>query len=235
MNQKQNYIISRHIRETHNVVILDLKPEEGEVFSFHPGQFVMLHLNNHDGTQWRKLPYSICSSPLEKKHIQLCFKIYGEFTQRMAKLEEGEVVEISGPYGRFTFHENPMESVVMLAGGIGITPFMSMLRYVTVKNLPNSMLLLYGNQTPHDIAFRNELYELETKNKNISVVYTVDQAAPGWRGETGFINVSMLEKYCSPLNGKYFFLCGPMAFVETMKKILLACRINKDYVIIEKF
>jgi glycine betaine catabolism B len=230
----EKYKITHRIQETHDVISLYLSPQTGDVLDFKPGQFVMLHLFNADGTEWRKLPYSICSSPTEKNHLHLGFKIEGEFTQKTATLDEEDLVGISGPFGRFVLGEK-MKRVVMLAGGIGITPFLSMIRFATAKNLDDTIALIYANKTTNDIAFKNALQELAAKNKNFSVTFSIDKPVPGWRGETGYVTQDMVKKTCHAMKDTFFMLCGPPPFVHAMENMLAECGVKKEFIKKEKF
>jgi len=231
----QKYKITKRIQETHNVFLLNLVPEKGEVFDFLPGQFVMFHIYNQDGTVWKKMPYSLCTPPETKDHIQLGIKVYGEFTQRTSELKEGDVVGISGPFGRFIFREEEMKNVMMLAGGIGITPFLCSIRHATVRLLSNKITLIYANHALHDIAFRNEFQILDTKNKNFNIIYALDHPPAGWRGQTGYVTQEMIEQNCSDLQNTYFFLCGPPSFMDAILKHLAELGVENEKIKIEKF
>lgn len=230
------YIVSKKIQFTHDIVGLNLVPQKGQIFDFKPGQFVMLVIYNKQGKVWQQRPYSICSSPTNKDYLQLAVKIYGEFSQKMGSLKKGDQVGITGPYGVFIFKAKEMKEVVFLAGGIAITPFISAIRYAANKNLKNKFTLFYSNKTKKDIAFYNELKILAKNNNNFKVIFLLTRETPDqWEGEKYRINEKILKNYCLPFKEKYFFICGPAEFIETINKYLLKIGVSQDYIKIEKW
>ena len=225
------YKIKKKFYLARNIIGLDLIPQDGEIFGFKPGQFVMLALYDKQGKIWQQRAFSICSSPANKDYIQLGIKIQGLFTQKLDKLKKGDKVGISGPYGFFVFDEKIMKDVVFLAGGIGVTPFISAIRYANDKDLDNQLILIYSNKTRQDTAFYDELNQVAKENKNFKVIFTLTQEEPEvWKGEKGRINAEMLKKYCSPLKNKYFLFCGPAGFLKAIDTCLLDIGVSKDYI-----
>jgi len=135
----------------------------------------MLTLYDKEGNVWQQRPFSICSSSLNKKFIQLAIKVYGEFTQKVITLKKGNNVGISGPYGFFVFNEKKMKETVLLAAGIGITPFMSIIRYISESELTNKILLFYSNKRIENIVFLEELKSISQKHKNIKIIFFFDR------------------------------------------------------------
>ncbi len=227
------------IETKNDIILLDAVPKEGEVFDFKPGQYVMLALYDKNDAKkeiWQQRPFSIYSSPLNKKLLQFAIKIQGEFTQKVANLKKGDTVGISNPTGFFTFNEKRMRDTVFLAGGIGITPFMSAIRYVSEKNLPNKITLLYSNKTEADIVFFEELKTISRKHKNIQVIFILTKDTPTlWEGEKERIDKTMIEKYCSPFQEKYFSLCGPEIFMESLSTQLEEIGVEKNRIDMERF
>lgn len=235
MNNNFIYKIS-NTEKIGDVVVLNITPKEGSVFDFKPGQFVMIGIYDKDGNIWQRRPFSICSSPLNKKYLQLAIKVYGEFTQKIATLKKDDEVEISIPSGFFVFNENRMKETVFLAGGIGITPFISAIRYVSEKNLPNKIILLYSNKMKKDIIFFEELKSISQKHKNIQVFFILTNETPEhMKYESGRIDENMLKKYCSPFTEKYFSLCGPPMFMEAIITQLKKNEVQTDHIDTERF
>lgn len=218
------------------VVMLNLAPIEGKPFTFKSGQFAMISLFNADGSVWKTRPFSICSSPTDKDHLEFTIKIYGEFTHAIANLKRGDRVGVSGPYGVFVFKEEEMKSVVFLAGGIGVAPFMSMIRYATAKRLPNELTLLYSMKTGNDLVFVDELKALAEENEKLRVIFTVTENIPdAWSHERGMIDETMLNRHCSSFAGTHFLLCGPPGFMDAMKQCLAKRGVPKDRILFEAF
>lgn len=233
--ESKPYIVKR-IKQINGVVFLDLVPKQGDVFNFSPGQFAMVALYDENGAVWKQRPFSICSPPTSKNHLQFAIKIFGEFTHKIASLEEGDKLGVAGPYGFFIFDETKMKNVVFLAGGIGITPFVSMIRYASEKNLTNKILLFCSIKTKDDIVCLEELESFSRQNKNFRVVFTLTSDIPNnWLYEKGRIDEEMLKKYCPSFADKYFFLCGPSGFMTAMKEYLIKNGVQENLIITENF
>ncbi len=218
-----------------DVIVLDLAPESGEVFGYKPGQFVMLRLLNSDGTLWRANAYSLCSIPSNKKTIQLGIKVAGEFSQRVAVLKVGDRVEVRGPHGIFTLVPSA-PAQVMFAAGIGIAPFMSMIRAAAYEKLSAPVTLFYSSK--QDIAFLPELTELVPACPALSIVFVGSCAArsnlPG-SCEPGRITDAIIRKYVKDFSLPLFSLCGPEGFMDAVKAILVTYGVDTKRIRSEKF
>ena len=149
-----------------------------------------------------------------------------DYKKTLDEAEIGDKFEIKGPYGHFLLDES--KDAVMIAGGIGITPFRCMARYATAKHLPTKITILYSNKTPSDIAFKDELDELEKKNNNLNVTHTITRAeGDEWKGRTGRIDACMIESVPYWKNA-VFYVCGPGAMVNSMASSLAEIGIPKD-------
>lgn len=185
-----------------------------EPLNFLPGQFVSvsMKINNEKVTR----AYTISSSPLQKKFIDITFRVYwqGRLTPHLYNLKKGNRINIDGPYGDFVFTDN-MKNVVFIAGGTGIVPFMSMLRYIRDKNLKPKISLLYSCRTKKDIIFKEELYKIcQQLSINYYLTLTRDET---WKGNKGRIRKEILEKQDPSAT---FFVCGPPQMVADIKKIV---------------
>lgn len=235
----KRYRVLENRRTAKTVVAVKLAPEDGEVFEFKAGQFTMLRLLNPDGTMWRAKAYSVCSPPSERSFIELGFKIYGPFTQRAAALAAGDLVELAGPYGVFTLEKTPKDSsVAFLAGGIGVTPFLSMTREAMVQKDERMYALLYANVTTEDIAFQDEILALTDEYPNFSATFFVEHGAlpplPAIT-EVGRIPLDALKKYCGDFATTDYLMCGPPPFMEAMTKYLAEQGVPKERIRKENF
>lgn len=230
------YRIQKITRETHNTITWEIVPEEGTVPDYEPGQFAMIHLFNPDGTVWKKKAYSMSSSPREKRFLEFGIKIHGEFTQKMATLEAGETVGVQAPFGNFIYKPAIHTDLVIFAGGIGITPFMAMTRFAGEEAPENRITMFYCNQTERDIAYKKSLDDLSQKNPNIRIVYSVDRlSAETTAYEIGFINEERIKKYAPNFSGTYFFMCGPIPFMKSVREILHKNRVGDERIKQEVF
>lgn len=236
-NKPTRYSIRRIIQETNTTFLWQVVPQQGAIFEYKPGQFSMIHLFEDDGvTTWQKKAYSMSSDPPNRAYLEFGIKIHGDFTQKMAAMKEGEVLGVEGPYGVFTFDPQIHTDVVMFAGGIGITPFIGMIRFATEQKLKNRILLYYFNQTEQDISFKGVLDDLFSKNPQLTVVYSVDNPLTReWRGEAGLVNEEKVVNRVQDFSNKYFFMCGPMPFMKAVELILQAHGVSRALIKKEVF
>jgi ferredoxin-NADP reductase len=203
-----------------------------ETLNYKPGQFLFITIKA--GGKELSKHFSISSSPTEKTHIEFTKKLSeSEFSTALKALKEGDWARIDAPYGKFTF-EGEHEKIGLLAGGIGITPLMSICKYCTDKRLNTKITLLYGNRTENDIAFRRELETMQEQNANLKVVFILNEANSEWRGATGIIDAEMVKKEIPDYKEAVFYTCGPPAMVETMGKLveklgLPKTQLNREY------
>jgi ferredoxin-NADP reductase len=182
------------------------------------GQFLFVTINPN-GKELIK-HFSFSSSPTEKEHIEFTKKLTdSEFSAALKTLKPGDWARIDAPYGKFTF-EGEHPKIGMLAGGIGITPLVSMCRYCTDMRLQTKITLLYGCRTETDIAFRKELETMQQQNSNLKVVFTVNEADSGWKGVIGVINNDMVKREIPDYEETMFYTCGPPPMVEVMEKLV---------------
>lgn len=209
--------------------------------TFKPGQFVMLNADVLENGQKKfvKRAYSISSSPLIKEHIDLTVKIYPEkglVSKRLYNMKVDEEMEMTGPFGFFLLDENIHKDIVMIAGGVGVTPFMSMLRFIKDKKLSNiNATLLYSSKTPEDIIFGKELLN-ETYPENIKVHLTITRPnGNNWSGITGRINEEVIRKLVPEISKPFYYICGPTVMVEETAKLLKTMGIEDSKIKLERF
>ena len=195
----------------------------------------MLRLLQDDGTLWQQRAFSICTSPHEQSFLELAVKIYGPFTKRASSLKPGDHIEIAGPYGVFLYDHTFPHDIVMLSGGIGIAPFMSMLRQAAVTSAPHHITLLFHNRSEKDIPFLEELSQRYATSKNIHVHFFVDQGEPPIGGSVSLLSEDQLMAHQPDFSQGMFYLCGPSVFMEEAKTILLKHGVTNDRIKIERF
>lgn len=204
------------------VFSLTLAPADGEpVFSFLPGHWIMLHLLNPDGTTRKKAAFSIASAPSEStKTIELGIKIRGELTTAAAKFEKGDQVKVQGPYGAF-FLQNAPEPLVLIAGGIGITPFRSMVREACLQKSQRDIRLFYSDRTQSEMAYEKELRGLAKECPNFKPTFILTRESPEtWDGETGHLSADMLKRSGADLSRSDYMACGSLEFVQHTQDVL---------------
>ena len=182
------------------------------------GQYFFITIKQ-DGKELTK-HFSFSSSPTEKKHVEFTKKFTdSEFSAALKSLNTGDWARIDAPYGEFTF-EGEHPKIGLLAGGIGITPLRSICKYCTDKKLDTKITMLYGSRTETDICFRKELEIMQQQNKNLKIVFTLNEGSPGWKGAVGFITADMVKLEIPEYKETMFYTCGPPPMVEVMEKLV---------------
>ena len=187
--------------------------------------------------------FTIASSPTEN-FIMISTRIRDTpYKKRLSSLEEEKArVKVRGPLGKFILHEEYSKPAILLSGGIGVTPFRSMIKYATDKQLPIKIVMFDSNRDEANILYKNEFDECLKNNKNLKIIYTITgegQPPLGhWEGEARRIDKTMITKYVSEdeLNKSIFYICGPPAMLNALQNILNEkLKISKDRVKIEEF
>jgi len=191
------------------------KPPE---LDYKAGQFLFVTIKQ-GGKELTK-HFSFSSSPTEKTHIEFTKKFTdSEFSAALKTLKPGDWARIDAPYGKFTF-EGEHPKIGMLAGGIGITPLVSICKYCTDKRLSTKITLLYGCRTETDIAFRKNLETMQQQNNNLKIIFTLNEASSDWKGAVGVINTDMVKREIPEYKETVFYTCGPPPMVEVMEKLI---------------
>jgi glycine betaine catabolism B len=213
-------------REPHTARVVDIIPETsdtqtfrlGTYFPYKPGQAICLTIPGDP----KKRFYSLSSSPTEKDYLSITIKadrtnlaLYGS----LFSLQKGSPVEITGPTGSFTLPDSLEGPFYFLAGGSGVTPFRSMIKYLRDAQPATEIWLLHSVRVPEDLIFKTEFQEW-SKNPLFHYVPTFTRwTLEGYAGETGRIGEALLRKHVALDKGQ-FYLCGPQAFVKEMEHVL---------------
>jgi ferredoxin-NADP reductase/nitrite reductase/ring-hydroxylating ferredoxin subunit len=192
--------------------------------------------------------FTISSSPTEN-FIMFSTRIRDSpYKKRLSTLEEGAKVKVRGPEGQFVFHQDYSKPAVFLSGGIGVTPFRSMIKYATDKQLPLKIVMFDSNRNRNNILFKKEFDDWANINKNLNIIYTIsdDQdrheqqssTANDWKGEHGRIDKTMISKYIdtNTVNDSIFYICGPPSMLKAMQALLQDdLEIPKERIKVEEF
>ncbi len=209
--------IQEIITRTHDVTSFRF-PRPAEL-DYKPGQFFFITLKQ--GQRELSKHFSFSSSPTEKNHIEFTKKFTDhEFSLALKAAKVGDWTRIDAPYGQFTF-EGEYPKITLLGGGIGITPFMSICKNATDKNLNSKITLFYGCRTEKDVTFKKELEALAEKNKNLRLFIIVSEPTAQWEGVKGIINTEIVKEKLPDYKENVFFTCGPPPMVEAMEKLVL--------------
>lgn len=225
--------------------VAELRPERGRVWSlalepvghagmrFKPGQFGYLKLRHPYSVD--EHPFSFASSAERPGRMAFAIKELGDFSDRIGTVPVGTKAFVDGPHGAFSSDLSPAAGYVLIAGGIGIAPFMSMLRTMADRSDRRPVLLVYGEKRWEDLAFREEIEGLRGKVV-LDVVYTLDQPPGDWTGERGFITAELLRRHL-PQEGieRMVFVCGPNPMIEAVEAALAQCGVPARLVHAERF
>jgi predicted ferric reductase len=208
--------------ERGDVWTISLKPPAGKEIHFQPGQFGWL-------TAWKspfsdsEHPFSLVSSAEKTASLQMSIKNLGPFTKTIQKLQSGDKVYLDGPYGYFSTDRYPdAKKLVLIPGGIGVTPIMSILRTLADRGDQRPLKVFYANQTWDAVTFREEMEELRQR-LNMELVYVIERPPDDWQGESGFLNNAVLKKYLPDDwlgDDTEVFLCGPTPMMNAVEKAL---------------
>ena len=221
--------------------------QQNYYLDYKAGQYSVVDLGTKEDPEGRVRSFTIASSPTEKDFILISTRIRDTiFKKKLASLDLGTLVKITAPMGKFVLPEEYTKSVVFLSGGIGVTPFRSMVKYATDKQLPLKITVFDSNRDQDNILYKKEFDECVSENKNLKIIYTItderheSSSIPndGWKGERGFINKAMLVKYLSTdqLDSSIFYICGPHGMLKAMQKLLQDdIHIPKERIKIEEF
>jgi ferredoxin-NADP reductase len=195
---------------------------------YEAGQFSVLDLGTKEDPKGPTRSFTIASSPTERDAILITTRIRDTpFKQRLSKLDEGTAVKITAPAGNFTLPQDYSKPLVFLSGGIGVTPFRSMIKYATDKQLPVKITMFDSNRNQSNTLFKDEFDSCAKVNKNLRIIYTITEEgekipASDWKGERGYIDKTMLKKYLTKdeLVNSIFYICGPPAMLSAMQQLL---------------
>jgi ferredoxin-NADP reductase len=209
-------------------------------FSFKPGQAVDLVLTNPTGadSEGQRHAFSLVSAPFEDELVLATRMRDSDYKRILRSLTIGASAKIDGPFGSLTLHKDRTRPAVFIAGGIGITPFMSILRQATRDQVPHHIRLLYSNRRPEDAAFLKELQQLEQQNKEFRLLGTMTQIAKSnltWNGATNVIDDVFVKNATEGLPAPVYYLVGPPGMVEAMRKTLNSIDVDDDDIRSEDF
>jgi ferredoxin-NADP reductase len=231
--------VARIFEEAADVKTFRLTPPKGGrlPFSYLPGQFLSLTVRQEDKPVRRS--YTIASSPSQRDYVEITVKRIEQGAVSCYlhdKVKDGDRLEVSAPFGTFTFTGKEAESIVLIGGGVGITPLITVIRYLTDHGWPKDMFLLYSCRTSHDLIFREELEYLKRRYANLHVVASTTRAAgTEWMGPTGRLTKELIAQNVPDIASRRVHLCGPPPMMEAMQGFLAELGVPKEQVRTESF
>jgi ferredoxin-NADP reductase len=204
---------------------------------YRPGSYFWVELpdRGYQDEKGLRRHISLVTSPTEMGVVGLATRLRDTaFKRTLAELEVGDEVAVEEPKGSFLLPENTSVEYVFIAGGIGITVFRSMLRYIADEGLPYRVTLVYSNRDRESAAFLDELEELERRIDGLRVVLTITEQE-GWEGESRRIDADMLRDHLGDLETHRFYVAGPPAMAESVSESLLAAGVPEEQVVTSRF
>jgi glycine betaine catabolism B len=209
------------------------------------GQFAFFPLDNvNNDSRGPVRHFSLTSSPTEDVLIISTRIRDTPYKQRLSTIQEGEQVKVSKPQGNFVLHDDYAKPAIFLSGGIGVTPFRSMVKHATDKQLPLRIVMFDSNRNQRNILYKDEFDKWAAQNQNLKIVYTITEEEKGkeqeqhrredgsssatetkgnWNGERGRIDRTMIERHLSKeeISNAIFYICGPPGMINALGEDLL--------------
>ncbi len=224
---KLGYNIISQKQITDDTLLLKLSPVYTGL-TIKPGQFIYIQRSLFS----EEHPFSVVDSNPKTNEILVAYKTFGKYTKKLAKMQAGDQVLIDGPYGVFTreLHIEPNQSVVFVAGGIGITPF---IKYILDKPAVYDYKLFYANKTKQTAVFR--LLLQQKLGTDYIDILSGDKSPASTNDERGFISVDILSKYLSDPRLYHYYICGPQAMMDSTVQVLAELGVPSQNIHLEKF
>jgi predicted ferric reductase len=212
---------------------LALRPPGNIDFRFDPGQFAWFALGRSPFSLTQH-PFSFSSSA-ERDEVEISIKALGDFTSRVHELNPGTTVYVDGPHGVFSMDQDEGPGFGFIAGGVGVTGLLSMLRTMADREDVRPAVLVYANRDWEGVAFREELERLEGQ-LNLTVVHVLEKPPASWSGETGYVTAELLRRHLPRGNRRFqFFICGPEPMMNAAETALVELGVPSERVHTERF
>jgi predicted ferric reductase len=236
--RRNRYVVTKVKGENSNIWTLELVPIDGKVLMYKPGQFAFLRFYG-EGISYEEHPFSLSSDPSDRKKILVTIKELGNFTSSVKNIKAGYTASVDGPYGKFSYLNYPEETeTVLIAGGVGITPAFSMLRYMRSNDKNRNVTLIWGLGSRKDLLSLKELESMKQEMRHLHIVPVMfkDDA---WDGEKGIIDrllISRLLKHKGHMISEVgFYICGPDPMLRLVRNSLTHIGISKKQIHFERF
>jgi ferredoxin-NADP reductase len=214
--------VVRLFEESPNVRTLRLAIPDGSELPFRhlPGQFVTFTVRPIDLPIKRS--YTIASPPTRRDYLEVTVKReeHGTVSSFLHSVHEGDTLQVTGPSGSFTFMGEGANSIVLISGGVGVTPMMSVLRYLTDRSWSGDIFFIYGCRSDQDVIYREELEYLQRRYPNLKLLIVADDASADWPHARGRITAELLASAVPHIQTRRIHLCGPPAMMTALRAAL---------------
>lgn len=209
---------------------------ESDEVDWTPGEYFWVELLDppYDDEKGARRHITVVTSPTEGV-LGLATRIRDSaFKKSLVEMREGSAVDVEQPKGSFVLPEDTSQRYAFVAGGIGITPFRSMLRYIADKGLDYDITLVYSNRDVESTAFLDELKELESLVPRCRVIFTMTDD-PSWEGDTRMLDAEVLRDLLGDLESFHFMIAGPPPMAKSVEASLLEAGLSEDQVQSDSF
>ena len=215
-------------------VNLDIEADGHEGLRFEPGQFAYLKVGPSPWTI-EEHPYSIASSAERTRRLSFGIKALGDFSESVRDIEPGTAVFVDGPHGAFSVDRSQAPGYVLIAGGVGITPMMSVLNTLADRADPRPILLIYSTSTESELAYSDEIEALK-RRLDLETRFVLEEPPHDWDAEQGRITGELLERHLPEERFlRHCFVCGPNPMMDAVERALHAHGVPPTHVHLEKF
>ena len=221
-------------RAAPDVMLLELRSEDNEQMNFIAGQYIAVLLD--DGT---KRSYSIANAPHETDHLQLHIRLVkgGKFTSHVFnEMKEGDVLQVEGPLGSFSLHEESDKPIIFMAGGCGFGSINSMVEHAFKIGLNRPMALYWGARTPEEFYLAELPEKWQREHDNFKFIPVLSEPKPEhhWQGRTGLVHEAILQDY-QKLDNYQVYACGSPEMIEAGRAPFIATGLPEDQYFADKF
>jgi propane monooxygenase reductase subunit len=222
---------------THDIRLLRLKVQDGEPFTFRPGQYVDIRIPDHEDEH---RSFSMANTTSVPGELEFMIKLYpgGRFSGLLAeeKVSVGDALDVTGPYGVFTLRSSSPRRLLFIGGGAGMAPILCLLRSMAEAGVERPATYYYGARTPTDLFHLQELEDLCRRLPALTFVPALSEAGngDGWTGQTGLIT-EVVDRHEEDLAEVDAYLCGPPPMVDAAIDLLEARGVPEEHIYFDKF
>ncbi len=203
-----------------------------------PGQCCTFFLLKEDGKYGEGRVYSLSSSPLWRDKVAITYRMTPNFPTKLQSLKPGDKMGLFGPYGNFVFNDS-LKNVVFLAGGVGVTPLLAMIKHVDENNLPIQMTLIHSGRTVQTVPFLEYFKDLGKRRPDFKYVLDLtrsDESAP-WAGllEKGYMTEEIIRKHVPNPESQMYFMCGPPNYTQGAFAVLKSMGVPAENIKFEQW
>lgn len=224
---KKPYLIGKIEKVCPDVTVFTFRSQDNVPVDFIPGMFAMLFYKNQQTGEEIGRAFSIASAPNLGYFEFMVAMVHGKMTTKLEEAKVGDIYYISAPYGSFKFDANAGKKFLFLAGGTGLAPFFSMIKYTSGLSVQPDISMMYSVKYPQDIIEKDQLDGFVANGIKLAITVTRPAPGDGWTGQTGHIDAEMIKKYTPDFAERIPYLCGPPKFVQAIKEALVSLGIDE--------